>query len=47
MKAHIVIAVTALLGHSAYAQTERSGNADARILQQVQQLTAERSQLKS
>lgn len=47
MKAHLSFAIAALLSASAAsAQTERSGNADARIMQQVQQLTNERVQLK-
>ena len=34
-------------GSMAHAQVERSGNADARVMQQVQQLTAERASLQA
>jgi chromosome segregation ATPase len=47
MKAVLAIAVSTLLTAAAHAQTERTGNADARVMQQVQQLTSERMQLKS
>ena len=32
---------------ASFAQTERSGNADARVMQQLQQLTSERAALQS
>lgn len=50
MRTHVVLAI-ALSGLSAslaaHAQTERSGNADARVMQQVQQLTSERASLQA
>lgn len=48
MKARVTIAALLVLAASlSFAQTERSGNADARVMQQLQQLTAERAALQS
>jgi len=46
MKAAMFMSAAMLLSATAHAQTERSGSADARVMQQVQQLSAERAQLK-
>jgi chaperonin cofactor prefoldin len=41
------VVILLLAGGGALAQTERSGNADARVMQQLQQLTGERQALQS
>lgn len=43
----IVAVGTLMVGFAAHAQTERSGNADARVMQQMQQLTSERASLQT
>lgn len=48
MKARATVAaVLVLAATAAFAQTERSGNADARVMQQLQQLTSERASLQA
>lgn len=48
MKATLYAAtVSCMLVFSAHAQTQRSGNADARVAQQLQQLTGERAALQA
>lgn len=48
MTTRMILACIALLGAPlAWAQTERSGNSDARVMQQLQQLSAERSSLQA
>jgi chromosome segregation ATPase len=48
VKARLTIAVLlAVSTTTSFAQTERSGNADARVMQQLQQLTSERAALQA
>lgn len=43
----VVIGLSGMLAFAAQAQVQRSGNADARVAQQLQQLTSERSALQA
>jgi len=47
MRTFFFVAITLCAPLLAFAQTQRSGDSNARVMQQVQQLTSERTQLKA